>query len=53
MFSGDSPFAAVGFEYPDRELGWLPGGVVGIVIVFLVSSMLFGALALKPLKVQI
>ena len=52
-FSGESPFASISFTYPDRDLGWLPGGILGILIVFFVSSMIFGALALKPLKVQI
>jgi hypothetical protein len=31
----------------------MPSGAGGIVIVFLVASMLLGALAIKPLKVQI
>jgi len=39
--------------YPPSDLGWLPSGAGGIVLVFLVASMLFGALAIKPLKVQI
>jgi hypothetical protein len=38
---------------PDADLGWLPGGPGGIVLSFLVLSMLAGALAIKPLKVQI
>ncbi len=48
-----SPFAKVAFVYPDRDLGWLPGGPGGIVLTFLVASMVFGALAIKPLKVTI
>jgi hypothetical protein len=39
--------------YPPADLGWMPSGAGGIVIVFLVASMLLGALAIKPLKVQI
>ena len=52
-FESGSPFAAVTIAYPDRDLGWLPGGPGGIVLTFLVASMLFGALAIKPLKVSI
>lgn len=52
-FDATSPLARVSFDYPDSDLGWLPGGPGGVVIVFLVSSMLFGALAIKPLRVQI
>lgn len=48
-----SPFEKVAFTYPDRDLGWLPGGPGGIVLTFLVASMVFGALAIKPLKVTI
>ncbi len=39
--------------YPPADLGWMPAGAGGIVLIFLVASMLFGALAIKPLKVQI
>ncbi|MBL8861215.1 MAG: hypothetical protein JNK02_04305 [Planctomycetes bacterium] len=52
-FESGSPFASISIAYPDRELGWLPGGAGGIVITFLLASMLFGALAIKPLKVAI
>jgi hypothetical protein len=52
-FPSDSPIAGVSFDYPDRDLGWLPGGEGGVLIVFFIASMLFGAAALKPLKVQI
>jgi len=52
-FEASSPFESVAFTYPDRDLGWLPGGPGGIVLTFLVASMLFGALAIKPLKVTI
>lgn len=52
-FESGSPFARVAVTYPDRDLGWLPGGPGGIVITFLVASMVFGALAIKPLKVTI
>lgn len=52
-FAGDSPFERITFAYPDSEFGWLPGGIGGVLLVFLVASMAAGALAIKPLKVQI
>lgn len=52
-FAPDSPVERISFAYPDSDLGWLPGGTSGVLIVFLISSMLFGALAIKPLRVQI
>lgn len=51
--SSDSPFARIRVEYPDSDLGWFPGGTGGVLLVFLAASMLFGALAIKPLKIQI
>lgn len=51
--ASDSPFARIAFTYPDSKLGWFPGGAGGVLIVFLVASMVAGALAIKPLKVQI
>jgi hypothetical protein len=52
-FPSDSPFRAVAVAYPDRDLGWLPGGEGGILLVFVLASMAFGLVALKPLGVQI
>ena len=52
-FSADSPFHAIAIAYPYRDLGWMPGGEGGILIVLVLASMLFGFLALKPLGVQI
>jgi hypothetical protein len=52
-FQSDSPFERIAFVYPDSDLGWMPGGPGGVLIVFLVSSLLFGALAIKPLRIQI
>jgi hypothetical protein len=52
-FGSGSSFARVAFRYPDSDMGWLPGGPGGVVIVFLVSSLVFGALAIKPLRIQI
>ncbi len=53
-FSEESGIARVAFIYPESDLGWLPGsGPLGVILVFLVASMLFGVAALKPLGVQI
>lgn len=48
-----SPFASISATLPDSRLGWLPGGPGGVVLVFLVASLVAGALAVKPLKVTI
>lgn len=52
-FGSDSAFERIAFTYPASDLGWLPGGAGGVVVVFLVASMLFGALAIKPLRIEI
>jgi hypothetical protein len=52
-FSAASPFHSIAIAYPYRDLGWMPSGEVGILIVLVLASMLFGFLALKPLGVQI
>ena len=52
-FDEGSPFVRIRHAQPDADLGFLPGGPGGIVLSFLVLSMLAGALAIKPLKVQI
>ncbi|MCZ6597250.1 MAG: hypothetical protein O7B99_06415 [Planctomycetota bacterium] len=52
-FPSDSPLARVSFEYPNRDLYLLPAGPTGIILVFFVSSILFGLLVLKPLRIQI
>jgi hypothetical protein len=52
-FAADSPFRSVAIAYPSRDLGWLPDGEVGILLTFVVASMAFGILLLKPLGVQI
>ena len=41
------------FACPDRDLGFLPGGAMGILSVFFLASLVFGAAVLKPLKIQI
>ena len=44
---------AIVIAYPQRDLGWLPGGELGILITIVVASMVIGAAAIKPLGVQI
>ncbi|MEM8713351.1 MAG: hypothetical protein AAGG01_20585, partial [Planctomycetota bacterium] len=44
----------VAFAYPESDLGWLPfEGPGGVLIIFVLASMIVGFLALKPLGVQI
>jgi hypothetical protein len=52
-FASDSPLERVSFTYPDGDLGWFPGGPTGVLIVFLVASMVFGAIVMKPLGIEI
>jgi hypothetical protein len=52
-FDAQSPFHRVHFAYPDGKLRWMPDGVFGVLIVFLVASIVFGLAVMKPLKVQI
>lgn len=52
-FAADSAFRGIALAYPQRDLGWLPGGELGILITIVVASMLVGAAAIKPLGVQI
>jgi hypothetical protein len=52
-FTRSSPFSSIAIAYPYRDLGWMPGGEIGILIVLVVASMVFGLLALKPLGVTI
>jgi len=52
-FASDSPFRVVAIAYPHRDQGWLPSGEGGILLTFVIASMVFGAAALKPLGVQI
>jgi hypothetical protein len=42
----DSPVVEIRFPYPERDLGWLPGGEMGILGVFFLLSIAAG-LALK------
>ena len=48
-----SPIATVAFAYPDRHMGFLPGGAFGVLLTFCVASILFGIAVLKPLNIQI
>lgn len=52
-FASDSAFRGIALVYPERDLGWLPGGELGILITIVVASMVVGAAAIKPLGVQI
>lgn len=49
----DSPLDSVHFTYPDRRLGFLPGGISGVILTFFLASIVFGAIVLKPLNIQI
>ncbi|MEO1696485.1 MAG: hypothetical protein AAFU73_04260 [Planctomycetota bacterium] len=52
--SPDSGLTSVRFRYAESDLGWLPmSGPFGVLANFVLASMLFGVLALKPLGVQI
>lgn len=52
-FAAESPFARISFLYPERDLGWFPGGPFGVLLIFVVASMGAGFALLKPLGVQI
>jgi hypothetical protein len=39
---GDSPVASIRVRYPERDLGWLPGGEMGILATFFGLSILSG-----------
>jgi hypothetical protein len=52
-FAKSSPFREIALAYPTRDLGFLPSGEGGILLTFVVASMIVGFLALKPLGVQI
>ena len=49
----DSGLEQISFRYPEHVLPWVPAGPSGVLLFFLVVSMIFGAAAMKPLKVQI
>ena len=40
--SQQGPFQSITFPMPETELGWLPGGELGIVLWFLGISLLVG-----------
>jgi hypothetical protein len=52
-FDANSPIDSVRFSYPDRSLGFLPGGAVGVLLTFFLASLVFGIAVLKPLNIQI
>jgi len=49
----DSPVERISFHYPDRKLPFLMDGEFGMIMNFLIISMVFGILIIKPLKIQI
>ncbi len=52
-FPADSPIDSVFFDYPERDLGVLPGGAFGVLLTFCLASIAFGIAVLKPLNIQI
>lgn len=52
-FPAACPVEKVTFVYPERDLGFLPGGPLGVLITFFLASILFGIAILKPLHIQI
>ena len=53
-FPEGSGISRVSFVYPESDLGWLPSqGPGGVIIWFVIASMAFGVIMLKPLGVQI
>ncbi len=53
-FAETSPIDHVFFDYPEADLGWLPlTGPGGVIIWFVVASMIFAFALIKPLGVQI
>jgi hypothetical protein len=52
-FAAESPIGSVSFEYPERDLGFFPGGPFGVLLIFFLASILFGVAILKPLNIQI
>lgn len=53
-FPDESPIAHAKFAYPESDLGWLPmEGLLGVLVIFVVASMIFAFAAIKPLGVQI
>ena len=54
VFAADSPIDHVFFDYPEASLGWLPlSGPEGVIIWFVIASMVFAFALIKPLGVQI
>ncbi len=52
-FDSSSPFRTIALSYPSRDQGWMPNGEAGILVAFVVASMIFGLAVIKPLGVQI
>ncbi|MFT7484461.1 MAG: hypothetical protein ACI9F9_000301 [Candidatus Paceibacteria bacterium] len=53
-FAETCPIDRVFFDYPEADLGWLPlSGPGGVIIWFVLASMVFAFALIKPLGVQI
>ncbi len=54
-FAADCPVESISFAYPARQLNipLMPPGEAGILLIFLIASMLFGVAVLKPLNITI
>ena len=52
---GDVPgLVRIEFSYPESRIGWLPGsGPIGVLMWFVIASLVAGFAAVKPLRVQI
>lgn len=54
MSPSGGPIEHVRFAYPESDLGWLPlSGPMGVMVWFVVASMVFAFAFIKPLGVQI
>ena len=51
--AGSSPFERIAFAYPERPLPLSPGGPIGVMLIFFVSSLVAGVVVLKVFRIQI
>ena len=52
-FASDCPVGSITYVYPSRTLWWGFAGPGGVLLLFLIASILFGVVILKPLNIQI
>ena len=52
IFSAALSTASLSRGYPERDLGWMPDGELGIILVFLVVSMAVGFILMKKFDVS-